>query len=58
MTKPDIKHAIISLFIGLAVTFLMSLLQGVLDIVKAHATDFIGGASATITYLMRNNNKC
>ncbi len=56
MTKPDIKHAIFSLVIGLAVTFLMSLFQGLLDILKAHATDIIGGASATITYLMRNNN--
>jgi hypothetical protein len=55
MTKEQIKHAIWSIVIGAIVSGLLALFQGLLQFMQAHASDFIGGASATVTYLFRTH---
>lgn len=58
MTKDQIKHALISLLVGALVSFILTLFQGILDFLKENAVDIIGGASATITYLVKNYYRC
>jgi hypothetical protein len=58
MTKEQLKHAGWSILVGAGVSFILALLQGVLAFMQAHAIDFIGGASATTTYLIRTYKRC
>lgn len=55
MTKQDIKHALISLLIGAILTFLTTVFQGLVDFLKAHGSEIVGGAGATITYLVKTH---
>ena len=53
MTKEQLKHALVSILIGAACSVIISILQVLLDFMKAHAIDLISGASATIAYMSR-----
>lgn len=52
MKKEDYKKILMSILIGAFVAFFSTLSQGLLDFVKAHGNDIIGGVAATITYLI------
>ena len=56
MTKQDLKHALVSLVIGALIAFLSTLFQGLLDFLKANSAQIIGGASATVAYLIRTHH--
>lgn len=56
MTKQDLKHALISLAIGVTVTALTSLVQGALHIVTEWLTPAAGGAAGGLAYLGKHHN--
>lgn len=51
MTKQDLKHALISLAIGIVITALTSLVDGVIVILKGYVHGVVGGGIGTIAYL-------
>ena len=53
MTKDDLKHALISLVLGILITALTSLLTGLMGILQHWIADLAGGATATISYLQQ-----
>lgn len=54
MSRADLKHALISLLIGLVITFLSSLLSGVIEILKGYVSTMVGGTGGAVAYLYRH----
>lgn len=46
MTKAQIQRALISIFIGAAVTFATVFLEGLIDMLQGYDNNIIGGAAA------------
>ncbi|MEK7179968.1 MAG: hypothetical protein AAB706_00675 [Patescibacteria group bacterium] len=53
MTKDDLKHAIISLVMGVLITAVSSIVMGVANIFIDWLSGAIGGTVTTITYLYK-----
>lgn len=52
MTRPEIKSALVSIFIGACTIFLVSFLEGLLDFLRGHAAELIGGGVASWKYAL------
>lgn len=51
MTKQDLKHALISLVLGILTMAAMQLIEGLLHIAQAWLSSVAGGATASTVYL-------
>ncbi len=52
--KDNWKQALMSVFVGAMVTFVVTLLQGVIHILQGFLPDLIGGSVATVHYAAKN----
>jgi hypothetical protein len=51
MTTQDLKHALVSLLLGIAITAATSLIQGLLHLCLQWLNGLSGGATAAVAYL-------
>lgn len=52
--KENWKQALMSVFVGAMVTFVVTMLQGVVHILQGFMPDMVGGAVATVHYGVKN----
>lgn len=55
MSKEEVKHAVISLILGVITMTVTSLVLGFLDIFKSWIGELAGGATTTLAYLRMKN---
>ena len=53
MSKEQFKQALISVVVGAATVFLVSVLEGVLGVVKSWMAEGVGGTVASARYLLK-----